>query len=76
MKYEYFSKQILKDKSITEATKIVAFYLIHIAGWEEDNILPSMSKLSDLVSVNKSKVSVAINYMTTYWPKIDLSKVL
>lgn len=53
MKYEYFSKQILKDKSITDATKIVAFYLIHIAGWEEDNILPSMSKLSDLVSVNK-----------------------
>lgn len=32
MKYEYFSKIILKDKSITDATKIVACYLIHIAG--------------------------------------------
>ena len=63
MKYEYFSKQLLKDKSITDATKIVACYLIHIAGWEEDNILPSINKLSDLVSVNKSKVSVAINQL-------------
>lgn len=63
MKYEYFSKQILKDKTLTDATKIVACYLIHIAGWEEDNLLPSMSKLSDLVSVSKSKVSVAINQL-------------
>ena len=63
MKYEYFSKIILKDKTLTDATKIVACYLIHIAGWEEDNILPSMNKLSDLVSVNKSKVSVAINQL-------------
>ena len=63
MKYEYFSKQILKDKSITDATKIVACYLIHIAGWEEDNILPSMNKLSDLVSVNKSQVVAAISQL-------------
>ena len=63
MKYEYFSKQILKDKSITDSTKIVACYLIHIAGWEEDNILPSMNKLSDLVSVNKSQVVAAINQL-------------
>ena len=61
MKYEYFSKAILKDKSITDATKIVACYLIHIAGWEEDNLLPSMNKLSDLVSINKSQVVTAIN---------------
>ena len=63
MKYEYFSKIILEDKSITDATKIVACYLIHIAGWEEDNLLPSMSKLSDLVSVNKSQVVAAINQL-------------
>ena len=63
MKHEYFSKTILKDKSITDATKIVACYLIHIAGWEEDNLLPSMNKLSDLVSISKSKVSVAINQL-------------
>ena len=63
MKYEYFSKTILKDKTLTDATKIVACYLIHIAGWEEDNLLPSMNKLSDLVSVSKSKVSVAIHQL-------------
>ena len=63
MKYEYFSKIILKDKTLTDATKIVACYLIHIAGWEEDNLLPSMSKLSDLVSVNKSQVVAAINQL-------------
>ena len=63
MKYEYFSKTILKDKSLTDATKIVANYLIHIAGWEEDNLLPSMNTLSDLVSVNKSQVVKAINQL-------------
>lgn len=63
MKYEYFSKIILQDKSLTDATKIVVNYLIHIAGWEKDNILPSMNKLSDLVSVSKSKVSEAIHQL-------------
>ena len=63
MKYEYFSKIILKDKTLTDATKIVANYLIHIAGWEEDNLLPSMNKLSDLVSVNKSQVVKAIHQL-------------
>ena len=63
MKYEYFSKQILKDKTLTDATKIVACYLIHIAGWEEDNLLPSMNKLSDLVSVSKPQVSEAIHQL-------------
>ena len=63
MKYEYFPRHLLKDKSITDATKIVACYLIHIAGWEEDNLLPSMNKLSDLVSVNKSQVVAAINQL-------------
>ena len=63
MKYEYFSKIILLDKSITDATKIVANYLIHIAGWENDNLLPSMNKLSDLVSVNKSQVVAAISQL-------------
>ena len=63
MKHEYFSKIILKDKTLTDATKIVANYLIHIAGWEEDNLLPSMSKLSDLVSVSKPQVVTAVNQL-------------
>ena len=63
MKYEYFPRQVLKDKTLTDATKIVACYLIHIAGWEEDNILPSMNKLSDLVSVSKPQVVKAVNQL-------------
>ena len=63
MKFEYFSKQVLKDKSLKDATKIVACYLIHIAGWEEDNLLPSMNKLSDLVSVSKPQVVEAISQL-------------
>ena len=63
MKYEYYSKQILKDTSLKDATKVVANYLIYLAGWENDNMLPSMNKLSDLVSVSKSKVSVAIRQL-------------
>ena len=63
MKYEYFPRQVLKDKTLTDATKVVACYLIHIAGWEEDNLLPSMNKLSDLVSVNKSQVVTAVNQL-------------
>ena len=63
MKYEYFSKQLLLDKSLTDSTKIVGCYLIHIAGWEQDNLLPSMSKLSDLVTVNRSQVVAAIHQL-------------
>ena len=63
MKFEYFSKQLLEDKSITDAIKIVGCYLIHIAGWEEDNLLPSMNKLSDLVSVSKPQVVEAIHQL-------------
>lgn len=63
MKYEYFSKTILKDKSLKDATKIVANYLIHLAGWKKDNTLPSMNALSDLVSVNKAQVVAAIKQL-------------
>lgn len=60
MKYEYFSKTILKDKSLTDATKVVANHLIHIAGWEKDNLIPSVTSLSKTLSIDKSSVSKAI----------------
>ena len=63
IKYEYFSKQVLKDKSLKDATKVVANYLIHLSGWENDNLLPSMNKLSDLVSVSKPQVVAAIRQL-------------
>ena len=60
MKYEYYSKAILKDKSLKDATKCVANHLIHISGWEQDNLLPSNSKLSEILSIDKSAITQAI----------------
>lgn len=60
MKYEYYSKEILKDKSLTDATKCVANHLIHIAGWGKDNLIPSESSLSKTLSIAKSSVSEAL----------------
>ena len=60
MKYEYFSKQVLKDKSLKDATKVVANYLIHIAGWENDNLLPSNSQIAKNTNIDRKSVRVAI----------------
>ena len=60
MKYEYYSKEILKDNSLTDATKCVANHLIHIAGWEKDNLIPSVSSLTKILSIDKSSVSKAL----------------
>ena len=63
MKYEYFSKQILKDKSLKDATKVVANYLIHIAGWENDNLLPSNHQIAKNTNIDRKSVIVAINQL-------------
>lgn len=60
MRYEYFSKQVLKDKSLKDATKVVANYLIHIAGWENDNLLPSNSQIAKNTNIDRKSVLVAI----------------
>lgn len=60
MKYEYFSKQILKDKSLKDATKVVANYLIYLAGWESDNLLPSNSQIARNTNIDRKSVRVAI----------------
>ena len=60
MKYEYFSKQILKDKSLKDATKVVANYLIHIAGWENDNPIPSNSQIAKNTNIDRKSVREAI----------------
>lgn len=64
MKTEYYSKVILLDKSLKDATKCVANHLIHISGWEEDNLLPSNSKLSEILSIDKSAITKAIKTLT------------
>lgn len=63
MKFEYFSKQILKDKSLKDATKVVANYLIHIAGWEEDNLLPSNSQIAKNTNIDRKSVIEAIRQL-------------
>lgn len=63
MKYEYFSKQVLKDTSLKDATKVVVNYLIHIAGWENDNLLPSNSQIAKNTNIDRKSVIVAIEQL-------------
>ena len=63
MKYEYFSKQVLKDKSLKDATKVVANYLIHISGWENDNLLPSNSQIAKNTNIDRKSVIEAIRQL-------------
>ena len=60
MKTEFYSKVILLDKSLKDATKCVANHLIHISGWEEDNLLPSNHKLAEILSIDRSAIRQAI----------------
>ena len=63
MKYEYYSKQVLKDKSLKDATKVVANYLIHIAGWENDSLLPSNHQIAKNTNIDRKSVIAAINQL-------------
>lgn len=60
MKTEYYSKVILLDKSLKDATKCVANHLIHISGWEEDNLLPSNHKLAEILSIDRNVIIQSI----------------
>lgn len=64
MKTEFYSKVILLDKSLSDATKCVANHLIHISGWEQDNLLPSNSKLSEILSIDRKTIRKAIRTLT------------
>lgn len=64
MKTEYYSKVILLDKSLKDATKCVANHLIHISGWEEDNLLPSNHKLAEILSIDKKTIRQTIRTLT------------
>ena len=63
MKYEYFSKQVLKDKSLKDATKVVANYLIYLSGWENDSLLPSNHQIAKNTNIDRKNVIVAINQL-------------
>jgi DNA-binding transcriptional regulator YhcF (GntR family) len=64
MKFEYYSKLILKDKTLPDATKCVANHLIHISGWEEDSLLPSNHKLEEILSIDRKTIIQAIRTLT------------
>lgn len=64
MKYEYYSKAILKEKSLSDATKCVANHLIHISGWEQDNLFPSNHKLAEIFSIDRKAIIQAIRTLT------------
>lgn len=63
MKYEYFSKQVLKDTSLKDATKVVANYLIYLAGWENDNLLPSNHQIAKNTNIDRKSVIEAIRQL-------------
>ena len=63
MKFEYYSREILKNKSIPDATKVVANHLMHLAGWEKDNTLPSNHKLSETLSIPRPAIIKSINLL-------------
>ncbi len=63
MKYEYYSKQILKDTSLKDATKVVANYLIYLAGWKNDNMLPSKHQIAKNINIDRKSVLEAIRQL-------------
>ena len=63
MKYEYYSKQILKDTSLKDATKVVANYLIYLSGWENVSLLPSNHQIAKNTNIDRKSVRFAINQL-------------
>lgn len=62
-RYEYYSKEILKDKTLSSAAKVVANHLIHISGWDKDNRLPSHNRLAETLSMDPRAVSRALSLL-------------
>ena len=64
MKHLYLSKEILKDKRLTPATKLVAHHLFHIYGWEEETLLPSQKQLSKILGIEPKTVRTALKKLS------------
>ena len=64
MKYIYLSKEILKDKRLTPATKLVAHHLFHISGWEKETLLPSQKQLSKILGIEPKTVRTALKTLS------------
>ena len=64
MKHIYLSKEILKDKRLTPATKLVAHHLFHISGWEKENIIPSARQIAKTLGIGKDSVISALKTLS------------
>lgn len=64
MKHVYLSKEILKDKRLTPATKLVAHHLFHIYGWEEETLLPSQKHLAKILGIEPKTVRIALKSLS------------
>ena len=64
MKHVYLSKEILKDKRLTPATKLVAHHLFHIYGWEEETLLPSQKQLAKILGIEPKTVRIALKTLS------------
>ena len=64
MKYIYLSKEILKDKRLTPATKLVAHHLFHISGWEKENIIPSAREIAKILGIGKDSALSALKKLS------------
>ena len=64
MKYIYLSKEILKDKRLTPATKLVAHHLFHISGWEKETIIPSQKQIAKTLSIEPKTVRTALKTLS------------
>lgn len=64
MKHIYLSKEILKDKRLTPATKLVAHHLFHISGWEKENIIPSAREIAKTLGIGKDSALSALKTLS------------
>lgn len=64
MKHIYLSKEILKDKRLTPATKLVAHHLFHISGWEKETIIPSQKQIAKILGIEPKTVRTALKTLS------------
>lgn len=64
MKHIYLSKEILKDKRLTPATKLVAHHLFHISGWEKETIIPSQKQIAKTLGIEPKTVRIALKTLS------------
>lgn len=64
MKHIYLSKEILKDKRLTPATKLVAHHLFHLSGWEKETIIPSQRQIAKTLGIEPKTVRIALKTLS------------